>query len=111
MAPLGQPPRKLCFVTIGATASFDPLLSACLEPRFLSALTAAGYTDLLIQYGNEGRSIFECFKASQHAQDEKHRRLNIDGFGFNNKGLGQEMRAAKGAEGGVEGAVISHAGR
>jgi beta-1,4-N-acetylglucosaminyltransferase len=42
---------KGCFVTVGATAPFNELVVAALSPKFLSALQAAGYTRLVIQYG------------------------------------------------------------
>ncbi|KAI9787969.1 MAG: N-acetylglucosaminyldiphosphodolichol N-acetylglucosaminyltransferase catalytic subunit alg13 [Candelina submexicana] len=103
-------PRKLCFVTIGATASFDALLSAVLNRRFLETLRDTGYTDLQIQYGKEGRMIFDDFIA-EHGHGEKTIcGISITGFGFNKKGLGQEMLGAKGQRNDKEGVVISHAG-
>lgn len=101
-------PRKLCFVTIGATASFDALVSASLSPSFLDALAAAGYTDLLVQYGTEGRRILEAFVAD--AERSGQHGVAVSGFDFNRQGLGTEMRAAKGGNGAVEGVVVSHAG-
>lgn len=102
--------NKLCFVTIGATASFDSLIAAALSPQFLETLRDAGYTDLLLQHGEEGGKIFEDF-VLEHRHDSPGRfGLNINGFGFNKRGLGWEMKAAKGGEGAVEGVVISHAG-
>ena len=102
-------PKKLCFVTIGATASFDSLIRACFHPAFLKALSEASYTDLLLQYGKNGKSIFE--ELSQHKDDLNFFGLQCQGFGLNPDGLGEEMKAAKGAPGSsVEGVVISHAG-
>lgn len=98
--------RKLSFVTIGATASFDGLIKAVLSRPFLRALREANYTDLLLQHGNEGEKILQEYV---HSNDEHHG-INIRGFKFNQKGLGQEMRAAKGERGYAEGVVISHAG-
>ncbi|KAI9758916.1 MAG: hypothetical protein M4579_002727 [Chaenotheca gracillima] len=103
-------PKKLCFITIGATAGFDDLISASLDSSFLKALKDANYTDLLIQYGSEGRKLFEKFASSLEADASKSAGLNLRGFDFNKKGLGQEMRAAKGGNGCVEGVVVSHAG-
>ncbi|KAL2358507.1 glycosyl transferase [Cryomyces antarcticus] len=108
MAPPGRPPQKLCFVTIGATASFNTLVSACFEQPFLDALSSAGYTDLLIQYGAEGRRIFDVF--TMEVRVNARTQLNIEGFDFNAKGLAAEMRAVKGEGGREEGVVISHAG-
>ena len=103
-------PKKLCFVTIGATASFDSLIKAILSQGFLEALHALGYTDLLLQHGANGGSILEEHRMSLENASNDHG-LNINGFDFNKQGLGEEMRAAKGDSGNVEGVVISHAGR
>src|SRR5436305_11358994 len=46
---------KTCFVTVGATAPFDKLIEAILEPKFLNALHDADYTELLVQHGYEGQ--------------------------------------------------------
>ncbi|KAI9735855.1 MAG: N-acetylglucosaminyldiphosphodolichol N-acetylglucosaminyltransferase catalytic subunit alg13 [Cirrosporium novae-zelandiae] len=103
--------QRLCFVTIGATASFNDLLSAALSRPFLEALFQAGYTDLLLQYGKEeGQHIFEDFIHTHPKGTDGQYGLNINGFDFNKRGLGQEMRAAKGEQGRREGVVISHAG-
>lgn len=105
-------PSRSCFVTIGATASFDGLLSAIFEGAFLEALRDANYTDLLVQYGQDGKAIFDKF-TSENAEGSKERfGLNITGFDFNSRGLGQEMREAKSDKSGAkaEGMVISHAG-
>lgn len=102
-------PKKLCFVTIGATASFDALIKAALDPSFLNALYASGYTDLLLQHGKEGAVILNRYLESRGSREEM-RRIKIRGFEFNKQGLGTEMRAAKGGEDAIEGVVISHAG-
>ncbi|MCJ1250420.1 N-acetylglucosaminyldiphosphodolichol N-acetylglucosaminyltransferase catalytic subunit alg13 [Trapelia coarctata] len=99
-------PKKLCFVTIGATASFDALINAVLGEAFLETLKSAGYTDLLIQHGLEGEKILKEFKLDT---SQEHG-IRVKGFAFNKKGLGEEMRAAKGGKDDVEGVVISHAG-
>lgn len=105
-------PRKLCFVTIGATAPFDTLLGRALSPSFFDALHKAGYTDLLIQYGKEGKRIFDEAVRQYPSGSSQARSLTIAGFDFNKSGLGQEMKRAKGdiSLGSVEGVVISHAG-
>lgn len=100
-------PRKLCFVTIGATASFNSLISACLEPTFLSTLSNAGYTHLLVQYGKGGKDIFDRFEAK--TESVKPSGLTVAGFDFKS-GLMQELRSARGMPGDHEGVVISHAG-
>ena len=103
-------PRKLCFVTIGATAGFDSLLKATLSPPFLEALQANGYTDLLLQHGQHGHTTLKAFQDSRSSTSETYNGLQISGFDFNKQGLGHEMRAAKGGGDSVEGVVVSHAG-
>ena len=103
-------PKKLCFVTIGATASFDSLIKATTTSSFLKALRDAEFTDLLIQYGKKGKVILDQCTEAISLESEKSYGISITGFDFNKKGLGLEMRAAKGEQGGAEGLVISHAG-
>ena len=103
-------PRKLCFVTIGATAAFDSLIKATLSPEFLQRLQESRYTDLLLQYGNNGHIILEDFRSRFGSKSEEEFGIKITGFDFNKKGLGSEMRAAKGEGDHLEGVVISHAG-
>ncbi len=105
----GKSPRKVCFVTIGATAGFDSLITASLSTPFLEALRAQSYTDLRLQHGKDGRSILEEHNNISPASTGKQE-LNISGFDFKKQGLGVEMKAAKGGSDGVEGVVISHAG-
>ena len=109
-------PAKLCFVTIGATAPFDSLLRAVLQPSFLQALQSAKYTELLIQHGKEGGAIFNDFVAQKDCLVEDRVSVTVKGFDFNQDGLGREMRTAKGirstdhGSGTREGVVICHAG-
>lgn len=97
-------PQKLCFVTIGATAGFDSLIRAAINPEFLRALKDCGYTDLRLQHGKTGHSILQELRLHENFG------IRISGFDFNKQGLGDEMRSAKGDKGRQEGAVISHAG-
>ncbi|PYH46779.1 N-acetylglucosaminyldiphosphodolichol N-acetylglucosaminyltransferase catalytic subunit ALG13 [Aspergillus saccharolyticus JOP 1030-1] len=103
---------KLCFVTVGATASFNLLIQAILEQSFLRELRAHGYTNLLIQYGKDGKSLFDEFLQQYPPGSEGHHGLVIDGFDFNSDGLDHEMRLAKAwpSEGRLGGLIISHAG-
>ena len=103
-------PRKVCFVTVGATASFDSLVKATLSPQFLEALKTYDYTDVRLQYGKDGHKILEEFNRSKDTMSQGAQDLSICGFDFNKQGLGSEMQAAKGEGNGVEGVVISHAG-
>ena len=103
-------PQKVCFVTVGATANFDSLITATLSPPFLEALRTHGYTDLRLQYGKDGQRLLEEFRKSNDTTHEEVPRLSISGFDFNKQGLGSEMRAAKGEGNCAEGVVVSHAG-
>lgn len=102
---------KLCFLTVGATASFSALIEAAVSPPFLAALEAQGYTELSVQYGQDGKNLFEKCKAAAQSTSPK---VKVTGFDLDKLGLGKHMRRAKGGSGGtkeaVEGVVISHAG-
>ncbi|CZT22295.1 related to UDP-N-acetylglucosamine transferase subunit alg13 [Ramularia collo-cygni] len=105
-----NPPQsgKTCFVTIGATASFTGLIKATLTPDFLAALESHGYTELLVQYGQGGKELFDGCCAGVLSTV----RLHIHGFDLDQAGLGPYMLRAKGGQrnGREEGVVISHAG-
>ncbi|QGA16440.1 hypothetical protein EYB26_004107 [Talaromyces marneffei] len=104
--------RKVCFVTIGATAPFDALLSNVLDEPFLKALKKHEYTTLLIQYGKEGQAIFDTFTKINPPGSTAQYGLDIQGFGFKKDGLVQEMRSTKAnsSQNVVEGMILSHAG-
>jgi len=100
---------KLCFLTVGATASFSALIEAAVSPPFLAALEAQGYTELSVQYGQDGKNLFEKCKAAAQSTSPK---VKVTGFDLDRLGLGKHMRRAKGGstKEAVEGVVISHAG-
>jgi beta-1,4-N-acetylglucosaminyltransferase len=103
--------KKTCFITIGATAAFDALIKASLEPSFLDALRETGYTDLILQYGKDGQKILQEYLDSKGVSGQRDGHgIAITGFDFKRDGLGAEMRAAKGESGGTGGVVVSHAG-
>ncbi|KAK7509624.1 glycosyltransferase family 28 C-terminal domain-containing protein [Phyllosticta citriasiana] len=110
MAHAGNSSKKYCFVTIGATAAFDTLIRACLESDFLDALSAAGYSNLLLQYGKDGKSLFNGLVANKEKDGSPG--IKIEGFGFSQYGLIEHMKLVKGSplDGSNEGLVISHAG-
>jgi beta-1,4-N-acetylglucosaminyltransferase len=101
---------KRCFVTIGATAGFNKLLEAVLQPSFFAALQDANYAELRIQYGNEGLKIFREKAEKQLESIQKQHGIKVTGFDFNKSGLDEEMKLAKGTSRLNEGTVISHAG-
>lgn len=97
-------------MTIGATAAFNSLVRAVLEPAFLQALKDAKYTELRIQYGNEGERIFDGKVKSPSALIKQDHGIELSGFSFDKSGLESEIKAAKGSTPTNEGCVISHAG-
>lgn len=98
--------KKVCLVTVGATASFDTLINAVLSDSFLGKLQQQQYTDLVLQHGKNGEHLVskhETLPWLQHG-------ITLRAFDINPKGLMEEMRWAKGAEIRAKGVVISHAG-
>ncbi|KAB8342859.1 hypothetical protein FH972_022457 [Carpinus fangiana] len=113
--PVPGAPRKLCFVTVGATAPFNSLIRAVLERPFLQALSSYGYTDLLLQYGRGGDNALKEAEAVDVDQDSLYHGegIRIAGFAFREDGLSYEMKTTSGRGfGGFEaqGLIISHAG-
>jgi beta-1,4-N-acetylglucosaminyltransferase len=104
-------PHKVCFVTIGATASFSALIRATISSSFCHSLEQNDYTDLIVQYGADGDALFQSL-LQDVASSEKGSGVNISGFGLDTNGLGEYMKLAKtGGDGsGAEGLVVSHAG-
>ena len=105
--PIMTAPRKVCFATIGATASFASLIHAVLSPSFLHTLSQNNYTELIVQYGADGEPPYT---SRLQAINDTHG-VKVSGFGLDQRGLSAYMALAKGVEeGGSEGVVISHAG-
>jgi len=104
-------PRKVCFVTIGATASFQALIRATVSSTFCNSLEQNDYTDLIVQYGADGHGLFQSL-LQDVASKEQGAGVNVSGFGLDTNGLAQYMNLAKTGGGGssVEGLVVSHAG-
>lgn len=48
---------KQALVTTGATVTFEALIRAVLEPRFLETLAQHGYERVVVQYGRSERSV------------------------------------------------------
>lgn len=103
---------KLCFVTVGATASFKALLRSVLDEAFLSTLHELEYTDLLVQYGLDGYPIFKEFFDDHPSKSDAARGIQIKGFDFKKTGLVHDMRLAREdqSENRSRGVIISHAG-
>ena len=98
--------HKECFITVGATATFEQLIRATLSDEVLTKLREKGFTHLNYQYGNSSELFHELL-----LKDQKDLRLVINGFGFKPKGLGDDIKRCKRVDGNSEeGLVISHAG-
>ena len=71
--------HKLAFLTIGATAEFPALVEAAVTPQFLKALEEQEYTELLVQYGQDGKPLFEkCQKLATQSGTS----VKVSGFGI-----------------------------
>jgi beta-1,4-N-acetylglucosaminyltransferase len=99
--------ERFCFVTVGATAAFDALIQAVLHPTFLRSLAQQGYTNLLIQFGKDGRDLFS--DSAKAAAKSGPYGLKVQGFDLTKK-LRETMRITKAEAGRLEGLVICHAG-
>ncbi|KAI9715499.1 MAG: N-acetylglucosaminyldiphosphodolichol N-acetylglucosaminyltransferase catalytic subunit alg13 [Chrysothrix sp. TS-e1954] len=107
-----KPPRKLAFVTVGATAAFDSLVQAVTSATFLKTLASLEYTDLLIQYGRgDAKLVASAGPGDAHGGIRAHG-IDITGYAFNKTGLHLEMQMTVGCAKGFNriGVVISHAG-
>lgn len=122
-----MPPTQTreCFITIGATASFKPLLAAATSVLFTTTLLELGYSHMTLQCGPDLEYCSELLQELSQSrtgqplasQKENHKmELDISGlkiktFDFNKMGLGQEMRVCQKIEGKRrEGVVVCHAG-
>ncbi|KAJ5168099.1 UDP-N-acetylglucosamine transferase subunit alg13 [Penicillium canariense] len=103
---------KLCFVTVGATASFEKLVQAVLQESFLAELEKYNFTHLLVQYGKGGQHIFEKYATERVKSSDRAHGLDIGGFDLR-PSLTEYLRmvqedSSKHQELGM---VISHAGK
>jgi beta-1,4-N-acetylglucosaminyltransferase len=101
---------RYVFVTVGATAPFNELLFAIFMPEFFQKLQEAGYTHLRVQYGDDGKLIYDDFCSKYPEGSSERHQITLDGFGFKIAGLGKDMRMAKAEDGRRDGLVICHAG-
>ena len=105
-------PQKHALVTTGATASFDSLVRAVLDPNFLKDLRMAGYTNLTVQHGKDKNNIVKEFNRQYPAGCNERHGVSVETFDFKRDGLFQDLMAAQGRDpDAVPGMVITHAGR
>ncbi|KAH7025933.1 uncharacterized protein B0I36DRAFT_365573 [Microdochium trichocladiopsis] len=116
-----QPDPRLprtCFVTIGATAGFRPLLDEVASVDFRKRLRGLGYTKLVVQCGPD-LEYFQTAAAQQGQESDnastEPRSLEIESFAYTDD-IGSMMRLASPSAGEGErgrrgyGVIISHAG-
>ena len=103
---------KICFVTVGATTTFSELVRAALDKEFLSALKGYGYSELRIQYGLDGKPIYDDnIKYLEKKNSVFEDRVKISGFDVKQNGLKDDFIAVRGELRGNPGCVICHAGK
>ncbi|KAI2605804.1 glycosyltransferase family 1 protein [Hypoxylon fragiforme] len=110
---MSAPRRKerIAFVTIGASASFQPLIAEVLSPDFIAKLRAARFTHLIVQYGPDLR----CFDAAKPAPEglNDNNSLIVTGFAYK-ESLRKEMELTTAKETSVfvreKGLIVTHAG-
>jgi len=104
--------RRECFITVGATASFQSLFDSVLTHAFIDTLADLGYTNVKIQCGPD--LWYAKYKARiiEESKESGWRGIKLALFDFNKLGLGAEMRGCKAREGkSREGVVVCHAGQ
>lgn len=74
--PRERTSSKYVFVTVGASASFKPLIEEVISDAFLAKLESLSFTHLNVQCGPD----YEFFKAAVAARPAG--KLNITGFAF-----------------------------
>lgn len=103
---------KVCLVTVGATASFKPLILELLTERFLVQLHRYSYTHLVIQYGKDAQPIFDMFMKAIPPDSEDLHGITVAGFEFVPDMSPYIQMVRKDAANGLEqGLIISHAGK
>lgn len=96
--------HKECLITVGATAVFQELIQAALEPDTLTKFREHGFTTINFQCG-KSLNIFHDLKPDASG-------LELKAFDFNKDGLHEEIKACKAKDGAsAQGLAISHAGK
>ena len=102
---------KNAFVTVGATASFETLVRAVLNPAFLKQLRLAGYTNLVVQHGDDKNDVVKTFNRICPPGTNGRHGIWIEMFDFKRGGLYDEFAKAQGQDKDSKpGVIISHAG-
>lgn len=93
-----------CLITTGATASFPELIKSALSYQSLQAFAENDFTRITFQCG-------DCLSVFEECKPHFSHNLILRSFGFNKKGLNEEMKRCQAIEGiSKRGLVICHAG-
>ncbi|KAJ5777905.1 hypothetical protein N7520_001151 [Penicillium odoratum] len=103
--------KKVCFVTVGATAPFPDLIRAVTQVQFLEKLGKNNFTQLIIQHGTYGRVELETFLATHGDSDGRIHGVRMSGFAFTSDvDYYMHLATERRKDGQELGLVISHAG-
>lgn len=97
---------RQCFVTVGATAGFRPLLSEVIKPEFLSCLAANGFDLLKVQCGED----LEWFDSQVKALSSGSSNVRIGSFAFTEDMTKHYVRSRGERDVRLPGVVVAHAG-
>jgi beta-1,4-N-acetylglucosaminyltransferase len=96
--------EKRCLITVGATAPFQHLIDAALQPHCLAKFKEDGFTHITFQCGD---SLSHYHEVAPKNVDG----LKLSAFAFKKEGLHDDIFACKARKNVSEqGLVISHAG-
>lgn len=95
---------RQCFVTVGATAGFRPLLSEVLKPEFLNCLVDHNFNLLQVQCGED----LEWFDAQVKLLDPSP--VRIERFAFTENMTNHYVRSRGEISVRLPGVVVAHAG-
>ena len=107
--------KRVCFVTIGATAGFRLLLEEVMSPSFQDRLLSLGYTDLIVQCGPDLEFFQTNTAKNRDEMSYQGKRLIIKSFAYTDD-IGSIMQLAGPADSQGQsdrrgyGVIISHAG-
>lgn len=68
--------RRVAFVTVGATAGFQPLLQEVLSAPFVDKLLELNYTQLVIQCGPDSEFVEAYFPREEDEEEKKENQVD-----------------------------------
>ena len=97
---------RQCFVTVGATAGFRPLLSEVIKPEFLDCLADNNFTLLTVQCGED----LEWFDAQVKTLRPPRSNVRVECFAFTENMTEHYVRSRGEKSVRMPGVVVAHAG-